>query len=171
MSLGGGVVRPEEDKVKAVKDFPTPKTKKEVRSFLGLAGYYRKFIPNFASIAAVLTDLTKKSAPVTVKWNSSCGDAFNTLKESLCQPPLLNSPDFNRKFILQTDASERGTGAVLSQLDERGQEHPVAFFSRKLLPREERYSTIEKECLAIKFGIQAFKVYLLERTFQVQTDH
>ena len=98
--IGGGIVRPEEDKVKAVKDFPIPKMKKEVRLFLGLAGY---ITGSFASIAAVLTDLTKKSAPVTVKWNSSCGDAFNTLKESLCQPPLLNSPDFNREFILQTD--------------------------------------------------------------------
>ena len=73
--------------------------------------------------------------------------------------------------MLQTDALDRGIGAVLSQLDEDGHDHPVAFFSRKLLPREERYFTVEKECLAIKLGVQAFKVYLLGKPFCVQTDH
>uniref|UniRef100_A0A1X7TA94 Reverse transcriptase RNase H-like domain-containing protein n=1 Tax=Amphimedon queenslandica TaxID=400682 RepID=A0A1X7TA94_AMPQE len=70
-----------------------------------------------------------------------------------------------------TDASDRGVGAVLSQLDDSGQEHPVAYFSKKLLPREEKYSTIEKECLAIKLGVKAFQVYLLGKQFQIQTDH
>jgi len=84
---------------------------------------------------------------------------------------VLASPDFTRSFILQTDASERGVGAVLSQCDDDGQEHPVAYSSRKLFPREEHYSTIEKECLAIKLGVQAFRVYLLGRPFLIQTDH
>ena len=73
--------------------------------------------------------------------------------------------------MLQTDASDRGIGAVLSQCNDEGEEHPVAYFSCKLLPREERYSTVEKECLAIKLGIQAFRVYLLGRTFLIETDH
>lgn len=89
----------------------------------------------------------------------------------LCSHPILKSPDFEREFVLQTDASERGIRAVLSQLDDNGTDHPVAYFSRKLLPRETRYSTIEKECLAIKLGIQAFNTYLMGRKFQVQTDH
>ena len=89
----------------------------------------------------------------------------------MCNAPLLSTPDFNRTFVLQTDASERGVGAVLSQYDDDGMEHPIAYFSKKLLPREERYSTVEKECLAIKLGIQAFKVYLLGRQFEIQTDH
>ena len=76
---------------------------------------------------------------------------------------MLQSPDFSKLFILQTDASNRGVGAVLSQWDSDGTDHPVGYFSRKLLPREEAYSTIEKECLAIKLGIEAFKVYLLGR--------
>uniref|UniRef100_A0A1X7SIY1 Reverse transcriptase RNase H-like domain-containing protein n=1 Tax=Amphimedon queenslandica TaxID=400682 RepID=A0A1X7SIY1_AMPQE len=143
----------------------------DVRAFLGLAGYYRKFIPNFASIAVALTDCTKKAAPTTVQWDTHCNTAFITLKELLCRAPVLNSPDFNRPFILQTDASDRGVGAVLSQLDDSGQEHPVAYFSKKLLPREEKYSTIEKECLAIKLGVKAFQVYLLGKQFQIQTDH
>ena len=135
--IGGDIFRPEKDKVKAVKIFSST-LKEGSEIILGPSSILLCF--NHSS--AYRPD--KKSAPVTVKWNSLCAGTFNTLKESLCQPPLLNSPDFNREFILQTDASERGTGAVLSQLDERGQEHPVAFFSRKLLPREERYSTIEK---------------------------
>ncbi len=97
--------------------------------------------------------------------------AFTSLKECLCKKPILNNPDFTRTFVLQTDASDYGIGAVLSQLDDSGQEHPVAFYSRKLLPRKQRYATVETECLAIKLGIQAFKVYLLGRKFVVQTDH
>ena len=118
-----------------------------------------------------MTDLTKKSAPTRVKWTTECANAFQQLKEMLCTAPILHSPDFSQPFLLQTDASERGVGAVLSQCDATGQDYPVAYFSRKLLPREERYSTIEKECLAIKLGVQAFRVYLLGRWFQIQTDH
>ena len=89
----------------------------------------------------------------------------------MCSSPVLQSPDFSNPFILQTDASDRGVGAVLSQLDDQGDDHPIAYFSRKLLPREERYSTIEKECLAIKLAVQHFRVYLLGRPFVIQTDH
>jgi len=83
----------------------------------------------------------------------------------------MRGPDFTQPFILQTDASDRGVGAVLSQLDDKEQEHPIAYFSKKLLPREERYSTVEKECLAIKLGVHAFRIYLLGRPFTIQTDH
>ena len=93
------------------------------------------------------------------------------LKQQLCCSPVLRSPDFTKEFRLQTDASEYGVGAVLSQEDDSGDEHPVAYFSRKLLPREQKYATIEKECLAIKLACEAFKVYLLGRQFVVQTDH
>ena len=83
----------------------------------------------------------------------------------------MSSPDVSKTFIVQTDASDRGVGAVLSQVQEDGQEHPVGYYSRKLLARDQRYSTIEKECLAIKLALDAFKVYLLGRKFVVQTDH
>ena len=169
--VGGGAVRPEASKVEAVEQFKIPETKKQVRAFLGLTGYYRKFIPNYATIAAPLTDLTRKSAPNNVQWNEQCDQAFKELKGLLCTAPVLRNPDFSKPFILQTDASDRGVGAVLSQRDENGEEHPLGYFSRKLLPREERYSTVEKECLAIKLGTQAFRVYLLGRDFTIQTDH
>ena len=169
--VGNGEVHPETSKIQAVQDFPTPTTKKQVRAFLGLTGYYRKFIADYASLADPLADLTRKDAPNRIKWKPDCETAFRTLKAKLCSEPLLKSPHFDRVFILQTDASDRGIGAVLSQCDDDGVEHPVAFYSWKLLDREERYSTIEKECLAIKVAMHAFRVYLLGRKFVVQTDH
>ena len=98
-----------------------------------------------------LTDLTKKSLPDKIKWTEECGKAFKVLKSALCSSPVLRSPNFTKDFVLQTDASDIGVGAVLSQLDEEGNDYPLAYFSRKLLPREQRYSTVEKECLAINF--------------------
>ena len=169
--VGGGLVQPEAAKLEAVRSFATPRTKKEVRAFLGLTGYYRKFIKDFASISAPLSDLTRKNGPNQVEWTPECSAAFNLLKQQMCSTPVLRSPDFEKMFLLQTDASDRGVGAVLSQVDENGDEHPVGFFSRKLLPREERYATVEKECLAIHLAVKAFRVYLLGRPFHVQTDH
>ena len=106
-----------------------------------------------------------------VSWSKECEQAFKSLTGCLCSDPVLQSPGFEKQFILQTDASNRGIGAVLSQCDEEGQEHPVAYYSRKLLPREEMYSTIEKESLAIKEAIHHFRTYLLGRQFKVETDH
>ena len=98
-----------------------------------------------------------------MKWTEQCDKAFKKLKEILCTEPVLKSPDFRRPFILQTDASNRGVGAVLSQMDSAGTEHPVGYYSRKLLPHEESYS--------IKLGIQAFRVYLQGNPLEIQTDH
>ena len=136
-----------------------------------MTGYYRKFVPNYVTIALPLTDLMRKNAPNKIEWSSELNAAFRSLKSELCSAPVLVSPDFNRPFILQTDASDRGVGAVLSQYNDAGLDHLVAYFSHKLLPREERYSITEKECLAIKLGVKAFKVYLLGKPFIVQTDH
>eukprot|EP00731_Ephydatia_muelleri_P033526 Em0031g34a len=169
--VGSGLVQPERSKMQGVESFPTPTTKKQVRCFLGMTGYYRKFIPDYASIAAPLTDLTKNAAPNQVVWTDRCEGSFQKLKSLLCREPVLRSPDFTKEFVLQTDASDVGVGAVLSQLDEEGADHPVAYYSRKLLAREQKYATIEKECLAIKLATQAFRVYLLGRPFIIQTDH
>ena len=169
--VGNGQVRPDNSKIAAVEALPTPRTKKEVRIVLGLTGYYRKFIPDYATVAAPLTELTKKAAPNKVIWSDVCEEALQTLKRSLCTSPVLKCPDFQLPFILQTDASDWGVGGVLSQVDERGQDHPVAYFSRKLLARERRYPTIEKECLAIKLVTNTFRVYLLGTSFTVVTDH
>ena len=138
---------------------------------MGLSGYYRRFIPRYSSISTPLTDLTKKSLPFKVQWTRQCEEAFIKLKQCLCTAPVLTNPDFEKTFFLQTDASNVGISAILSQKDSEGQDHPIAYYSRKLLPRETRYSTVEKECLAVKIGVQAFKVYLLGKPFVIETDH
>ena len=125
----------------------------------------RKFIPDFATIAVPLTDLTKKSASAHVQWGKEQKCAFDQLKEMLTSSPVLNNPDFSKPFILQTDASDVRIGSVLSQVDEKGEEHPV----QKI--RETRYAAVKKEYLAIMEGIQTFRVYLEGKSFQIQTDH
>ena len=137
--------------------YPKPVSKKDVRAFLGLTGYYQQFVPHFATIAEPLTELTKGK---NLKWNERSGEAFQKLKELLLAPPILKVAEPNKRYVLQTDASEQGLGAVLSQIGESSEEHPVAFASRKFLPREKNYSVIEKECLAIVWSLQVFHVYL-----------
>ena len=112
---------------------------------------------NYATLASPLTDLNRKSAPKQVEWTVECDRAFCQLKSQLCCYPVLHSPNFNKEFVIQTDASNRGIGAVLSQRDAAGGENPIAYFSKKLLLSNERYSTIEKDCLAIKLGTKAFR--------------
>eukprot|EP00731_Ephydatia_muelleri_P031368 Em0022g882a len=160
-----GIVPPETNKIEAVESFPRPETKREVRGFWGLTGYYRRFIPDYATIALPLTDLTRRTLPNVVQWNEECTKAFETLKRCLCYDPVLKSPDFTQQFVdvvLQTDASDRGAGAVLSQRGSDGEEHPVAYYSRKFLPREERYSTVEKEVLRRRLNSQSrhFEVFV-----------
>ncbi len=130
-----GLIKPQERKVEAVRAAPRPSTKTQVRAFLGLAGYYRCFIPNFSSLAAPLTDLTRKGQPECVIWGPEAEKAFQRIKSALTEEPVLCAPDFGCPFLLQTDASETGLGAVLSQVQE-GEEHPILFISRKLTPAE-----------------------------------
>lgn len=168
--LGNGEVRPQLDKVEAIRNCPRPRTKKEVRSFLGLVGWYRRFIPQFSEKAVPLTNLKTKMVKNPVPWTEDCEHAFTYLKECLCTFPVLRSPDFAKRFLVQVDASARGIGAVLLQED-RGQKYPVLYLSRKLLPRETRYATIEKEGLAIKWALESLRYYLLGREFDLETDH
>ena len=169
--VGGGKIRLDKAKVSAITDFKHPRTKKDIRSFLGLAGYYRRFLPHFAQLTASLSDQTRKDKPDKVQWNDQLQKDFTQIKEMLTSRPILMCPDEDKQFIVQTDASERGIGAVLSQLDDESMERPVAFFSRKLLPQEERYSVIEKECLGIVAALRHFDVYLVGKPFKIVTDH
>ena len=145
-----------------------PKT--VVWAFLGLSRYYGRFIPNYAEIAAQLSDLTCKPTLNIVIRNDQRGKDFATLKERLCSLPVLRSPDFTKSFIVHTNASERGIGAVLCQR-EKDREHPVTYISCKLRQKERRYATIEKECLAIVWTVQTFRVYLYCQNFTIQMDH
>lgn len=168
--IGGGGIRPQVGKVEAIAATPLPNTKRRLRSFLGLVGWYRRLIPNFSSRSASLTDMTRKSSPVRVKWTQESEDAFKDLKNCLCQEPVLQCPDFSLPFTVQTDASGVGLGAVLLQGGE-GNQLPVQYISRKLFPREMRYSTIEKEALAIKWALDTLKYYLIGKEFLLETDH
>lgn len=168
--IGFGRIRPQLGKLEAIHAFPVPTTKRKLRGFLGLVGWYRKFVPHFADRAVVLNDLTKASAPNKVRWTEECERAFRDLKDAICTQSVLHSPDFEKPFTLQTDASGVGLGAVLLQ-EVEGERRPVVFLSRKLLDRETRYSTVEKECLAMKWAIDTLRYYLLGRHFILETDH
>ena len=169
--MGNGLISPQEAKTSAVRTFARPRTKADIRAFLGLAGYYCQFIPNFSCIAAPLSDLTKAALPDQIQWTDECQKAFDQLRHSLCDDPVLRPPRYDREFLLQTDASGRGIGAVLAQTDDDGTEHPIAYYSRKFLPRESRYSATEQEGLAVVDACSHFLPYLLGHPFKVGTDH
>ncbi|KAL0149347.1 hypothetical protein M9458_055385 [Cirrhinus mrigala] len=169
-TVGRGLVKPQENKVRAILDAPKPRNKTQVQAFLGLAGYYRCFIPSFSSIAAPLTDLTRKGQPERVRWTEEAERAFQRIKQALTTEPVLRAPDFNCPFLLQTDASDTGLGAVLSQVQE-GEEHPIVYISRKLSQAERNYAAVEKEALAIKWAVLELRYYLLGRKFTLFTDH
>ena len=170
--VGKGTLQPQQSKLRQIRSAKRTETKKELRSFLGFVGYYRRFIPNFAALAVPLTDLTKAKLPNRIEWGECQEEAFNALKTRLSTPPILQLPDCNRQFFLRTDASNTGIGAVLLQeKDDTAEKFPVSYASRKLLPRERAYATVEKEALAIVWGIQKFEPYLYGRDFVLQTDH
>ncbi|XP_047219374.1 uncharacterized protein LOC124867136 [Girardinichthys multiradiatus] len=168
--IGFGKIRPQVGKVEAVHSFPVPTTKRRVKSFLGLVGWYRKFIPKFAERTAVLNNLTKSKSPNKIQWTPECDRAFKDLKNAICIESVLHTPDFEKSFTLQTDVSGVGLGAVLLQED-HGEMKPLVFLSRKRLDRETRYSTVEKEFLAMKWAIESLRYYLLGRHFFLETDH
>ena len=168
--VGNEKMTPNPDKVSAIESASKPTTKKQLRSFLGLVGFYRKYIPNFALVALPLTDMTKKGNPNLLDWSEASELAFNNLKQALLKYPILKLPNVSEPFILQTDASNRGVGAVLLQMS-GDQKLPVAYAGRKLKSSEENYATIEKECLAIVWAIAKFQRYLYGSEFLLETDH
>jgi transposase InsO family protein len=165
--FSGAGVMPDKAKVKTVEEWPTPNTAKEVQQFLGLASYYRRFVSRFADIAAPLHYLTQKD--VQFCWTKECNESFQCLKRSLTEAPILAFPHFDlhaSPFILQTDASAGGLGAILQQ-----DGHVIAYASRVLNKAECNYSVIQRECLAAVYGMKQFRHYLLGRPFELWTDH
>ena len=156
-------------KIEAVQNLQSPRSLDQLRTFLGLAGYYRKFIPGFATIATPLTELTQRSAKFV--WLEKHQQAFLSLKNYLCSAPILAYPQFTKPFIVQTDASDVGLGAILAQIDDEGKERVIAYASRTLSRRERNYSAMEKEALAVVFAVQHFRFYLLGHKFCVVTDN
>jgi len=166
VSAAGIETQPE--KVKCIVDWPTPSNLHEVRSFMGICSYYRRFVAGFATIAAQLHALTKKN--VTFQWSEECDEAFRRLKRSLTTAPILSLPRDDEGYTLDTDASNCGLGVVLSQLQD-GEEKVILYASQLLSKAERNYDTTKKELLAVVYGLKQCRQYLLGCNFVVRTDH
>jgi hypothetical protein len=169
----GHIVSPEgistdPEKLKAVREWPAPKDKHEVRSFLGLCTYYRRFISGFANIAKTLTKLTEQKK--IFQWTPGAETAFQTLKGALCTAPVLAYPQPGERFIVDTDASNFGIGGVLSQVQD-GQERVIAYYSQTLNKAEKNYCVTRRELLAIVRTLEHFHKYLYGQPFYLRIDH
>lgn len=162
-------VRPNPDKIAAIKNFPIPKTSKEIKGFLGLLGYYRKFIKDFAKLTKPMTRCLKKNSTIDIE-NPEYRHCFEMCKTLLSNDPILQYPDFAKPFRLTTDASNFALGAVLSQIS-GSDDLPIAYASRTLNESEQKYSPIEKELLAIVWAVGYFRPYLYGRRFTIYSDH
>ena len=161
-------IKPNPKTVEAVRSWKVPTNVKEIQSYLGLCSYYRQYIENFSHIASPLTNLTKKK--VKFIWDDSCQKAYEMLKEKLCSAPILALPQPGLRYILDTDASDTGIGAVLSQIQE-GRERVIAYASKKLDTQQQRYSVTRRELLAAITFMNQFRHYLLGQRFLLRTDH
>ena len=167
VSSSGIHVSPE--KVSAITGMTPPTTPREVRGFLGMCSYYRKFLPDFAEVALPLTKLTRKNGKFV--WTEGCQKAFELLKHGLATAPILAFPSPMRQFIVHTDASAYAVGAVLSQEDDNGTERVIQYLSHKLTDVQSRWSASERECYAIVYALNKFRHYLLGTRFILYTDH
>lgn len=162
-------VRTDPKKIEAVRMEHIPRDPSAIRSFLGLAGYYRRFINNFANISSGLHNLT--SAKVKFSWTPESQSAFDTLKFMLCSAPVLSFPDFNRPFTVETDASSSAVGDVLAQRSD-GKLHHLQYASRSLNSAEKNFSSCKREALPVIFALKKFRVYILSsEPFEQVTDH
>ena len=164
-------IRPDPMKTEKVRNYPQPVDVTGLRRFLGLASYYRCFVPGFATVAAPLHKLTKKN--VVFEWSAECEKSFVCLKELLTTPPVLAYPKFgpSRTFILETDASTVGLGAILSQEQDDGTVHPVAYASRSVDKHKRNYGISELETLGLVWAVRYFCPYILGHPCLVYTDH
>ena len=161
-------IKPNPEKVEIVSSFPVPKNVKEVRSFLGLTNYYKRFIRDYAKIASPLFRLLRKE--VMFEWSDQCQQSFESLRQSLVTEPVIGFPDMKKPFTLTTDASGTGLGYILSQKEGKV-ETVIAYGGRALRDAETRYSASEREMLAVKEGIKAYSPYLMDKRFTLVTDH
>jgi len=165
------LVRMQESKVEAIREWPTPTTVRGVQEFVGLANYYRVFVKDFSKIAIPLTNLTKKGN--AFEWTEEAQKAFEQLKEIITSRPVLIIPDPNKPYEVETDASDDAMGGTLIQRDEEGRPHPVAFVSKKFSDTERRYGTPDQELMAIITAFKEWRHYLsgTKEPVIVRTDH
>ena len=176
--VGAQGLKPQDSKVEAIKRVPVPKTVKKLQAFLGLMNYYRKFISRFSEIAGPLNTLLKgKKGPhkkndcSPLEWNENAQRAFEELKKEMSEKVVLQFPNFEKDFLLTTDASGTSIGGVLQQLDDNGAARPLTFFSRSLNQAERKYSAVEREALGVIYGLQVNRPLVLGYKVKIQTDH
>jgi len=157
------------EKVRSIRQYPVPKNLKEVQRFLGMSGWYHRFVPGFSKIAEPLNNLKRKGQPFI--WSLECQNAFEELKSHLTSSPVLGHPKPDLPFTVYTDASETGLGAVLAQKTGTDSEQVIAYASRTLTKAEVNYSATEKECLAVVWALEKWQYYLEPKVFTVVTDH
>ena len=157
--------------VEAIEKAEAPTTKTQVRSFLGLCGVYRRFVPGYATVAKPLTSLTKKGFPENFELSEDQQAAFENLRQALVSAPTLSLPRDGRQYVIDTDASDQQIGCVLQQPDDEGELHPLGYWSRQLNAAEVNYSTTEKEALAIVWAVTHLRPYLERKSFILRTDH
>lgn len=162
-------IKPSRNKIDCVMNFPVPSSKKELKSFLGLANAYRSLIANYAEETSLLYDLLKNKNKFV--WSDKHQSQFEKLKNILIGEPVLRIPDLSKRFIVRTDASNLAMGAVLQQEDDEGNRYVVEYFSKKFNNCQMRYSTIEKEATGLKAAIDKWSIYLKGKKFSLETDH
>ena len=169
-TTGQCLLKPNSENIGKILYFQVPRSKKHVRGFIDIVNFYSKFIPNIADLLSPMHELTKKGQPEKVTWGEECQASLCKIQELISSEPALIVPDIDALFFVQTDASGSGLGCVLLQMRD-GNLRPCRFHSRKLFPRETRYAVIEREALAIVWGLQKLSRFLLGTEFVLQTDH
>lgn len=168
--IGNGCLKVDPDKVDAIRNFPQPKSPRQLRRFMGMANWYRGFIQNFADLSGPMTDCLRKTGkPFALTPEAIV--SFGRLKDALCSAPVLAQPDFSKEFVIQCDASRVGVGGVLFQISDEGVEKPIAFVSKKLNKAQRNYTVTELECLAAIVSVNRFRPYIEGLPFKIITDH
>ena len=162
-------IAPIPEKTEAIANLGRPRTVKQIRSFLGMTGYYRKCIPHYADLSEPLVDLTRRGRKFV--WTDNCQKSFEQLKKALISAPIMAFPDVNKPYRLYTDASDFAVGAILVQTDEHGTERPIHFLSHQLSAVQRRWATVEKEAFAVIHALRKLRPYLYSADFIVLTDH
>ncbi len=156
--ISEGELRMDPVKLKAIQDWPQPKTVKDIQKFLGFCNFYRRFVKDYSTVARPLFNLTKQNT--TWHWSSECNNTFTRRQHTLTTSPVLILPDYDQAFTLITNASDYATSAILEQEDAFGRSHPVAYYSKSLQPAKRNYEIHDKELLAIIFALRHFCHYL-----------
>ena len=164
-------LRPDKDRLTAVINAPAPHDTSSLRSFLGLASWYSKFIPEFATVAEPLRAVLRDSTDLNIRWSVQAETSFTTLKGLIVNSPALALYDPELPTYVSTDASDYGLGAVMTQMHSDKSQRVIAFASRTLSPAERKYSTVEREALACVWAVERWRTYLWGRRFVLRTDH